>query len=102
MELRRNGVLYEFEFDFAPADETGGGSTTTRSGRVLAGSIHVTAIFRNGRLTPVSAERLADMVDAAAEATIAEVASWYRDRRKQLRARHQAGRRLQAVAVPRG
>jgi hypothetical protein len=42
-----------------------------RSGRGLDGSVNVTGIRRNGRLTPVPAEVLLLMEDAAAEDAIA-------------------------------
>src|SRR5690242_9687603 len=72
MELRHNGVLYQFEYDFAPNSEDAPMAVTeTSAGRALDGSVHITDIYRGERRTPVSAELLRLMQDAAAEDAIA-------------------------------
>jgi len=75
MELLHRGVLYTFEYDYAPNNEVlRPAFTKTRSGRILAGSVHVTFVYRNGRFdrpAPVSVEVLRLMEDAAAEDAIA-------------------------------
>jgi hypothetical protein len=75
MELRYRGVLYNFEYDYAPnCEEAPMAVHVTRSGRGIEGSVHVTDIYRNGRFdrqSPVSTEVLELMIDAAAEDVIA-------------------------------
>ncbi len=72
MELLYRGVVYTFEYDYAPNWEGAPTAITeTRSGRGLDGSVHITHVYRDGRLTPVSVELLRLMEDTAAEDAIA-------------------------------
>jgi hypothetical protein len=102
MELRHKGVLYEFDYDFAPnTGESTPVQTQTRAGNVLGGSVHITAVYRGGQLTPVSPELLDLLEDSAAEDAIASLAA---DRDRWLRARRERAqrRRSQVVEFPRG
>jgi hypothetical protein len=66
VELRYNGVLYRFDYDFAPSDETGAGWTPILEECGLDGSIHVHSITVNGKDRLVTTEVLALMQRAAA------------------------------------
>lgn len=101
MELRHNGVRYEFDYEFAPQDETGGGVTPVPGHPDLAGTVHITSVVLNGRSVPVDVEILAKMKQAAALEIINDVARWYRERRRSIRQAQQR-RRPQVVEFPRG
>jgi hypothetical protein len=66
MELRHKGVLYRFDYDFAPSDETGQAWTPILGEFGLDGSIHVHSITVNGKDRPVTTKVLALMQRAAA------------------------------------
>ena len=66
MELRHKGVLYRFDYDFAPSDETGQAWTPIFEECGLDGSIHVHSITVKWKSRPVTTEVLALMQRAAA------------------------------------
>jgi hypothetical protein len=69
VELRHRGVLYNFEYDFAPNDETHPDLnewTPITDEYGLEGGIHVHSITVNGRSRPVTTEVFAMMQRAAA------------------------------------
>ena len=66
MELRDGGVLYNFDHDFAPSDETGVEWTKLTDEFGLDGSIHVHSTNVNGKPRPVTTEVLGMMEWAAA------------------------------------
>jgi hypothetical protein len=69
VELRHRGVLYEFDYDFAPNDETNADCpewTRITDEYGLDGSIHIKWITVNGKDRPVLTEVLAPMERAAA------------------------------------
>jgi hypothetical protein len=66
VELRNRGVLYNFDYDFAPSDETGVEWTKLTDEFGLDGSIHIKWITVNGKDRPVTTEVLAMMERAAA------------------------------------
>jgi hypothetical protein len=66
MELRHRGLLYRFDYDFAPSDETGQAWTPIHEEVGLDGSIHVHSITVNGKDRPVTTDVLALMQRAAA------------------------------------
>jgi hypothetical protein len=69
VELRHNGALYRFDYDFAPNDETNADCpewTAITDEYGLDGSIHVHSITVNGKSRPVTTEVVALMQRAAA------------------------------------
>jgi len=70
VELLHKGRHYQFEYDFEEnCDPTN--LHVGPSGRVLDGSVHITEIRRDGRLTPVPAEVLRLMEGEAVEDALA-------------------------------